>query len=163
MTTTDEILASAPQRSEQLATPELTATPQRKLAVLTCMDARLDPLRMLGLRVGEAHILRNAGALATDDAIRSLSVSQRLLGTQEVLVIMHEQCGLLNASEDDFKAALAESGVLPSWRLGAFDDLEATLAASVARLRASRELPFRETVRGLIYDPDTGALREPSP
>lgn len=160
MAAADDILASASQRAPQLATPTLSAKPKRKLAVLTCMDTRLDPLRMLGLQVGEAHIIRNAGGLATDDAIRSLSISQRVLGTEEILVIMHERCGLLEASEDEFKAVLAAEGTLPSWRLGAFDDLEGTLRASIARLRSSLELASRARVVGLIYDPHTGALRE---
>src|ERR687897_2047959 len=111
------------------------ARPRRKLAVLTCMDARIEPLALLGLEVGDAHIIRNAGGLVTDDAIRSLSASQRLLGTVEIVVVMHEGCGLHGASEDAFAEALRADGVLPTWRLGAFDDVEATLRDSLARLR----------------------------
>ena len=108
--------------------------------MLACMDTRLDLFPMLGLERGDAHIIRNAGGLATDDAIRSLSASQRLLGTEEIVVVMHEGCGLHGASEDEFAQALAADGVLPTWRLGAFDDVEAALRQSLARLRTSREL-----------------------
>jgi carbonic anhydrase len=128
--------------------------------VLACMDTRIDPFPMLGLERGDAHIIRNAGGLATDDAIRSLSVSQRLLGTTEVVVVMHDGCGLHGASEDEFAQALAADGVLPSWRLGAFDDVEATLRHSLLRLRASAELPARDHIRGFVFNPETGALRE---
>jgi carbonic anhydrase len=124
------------------------------------MDTRLDPLTMLGLERGDAHIIRNAGGLATDDAIRSLSASQRLLGTQEVVVVMHEDCGLHGASEDEFKRMLAEDGALPNWRLGSFDDIDATLRDSLARLRRSPELPARDHIRGFVFDPETGTLRE---
>ena len=102
----------------------LPMPPGRKLAVLACMDARLTVEAVLGLRTGDAHVIRNAGGLATDDAIRSLSVSQRLLGTDEVVVVMHDGCGLLGASEDSYARALAADGARPSWRLGAFDDVE---------------------------------------
>jgi carbonic anhydrase len=115
---------------------------------------------MLGLQRGDAHIIRNAGGLVTDDAIRSLSISQRLLGTSEIVVVMHDGCGLHGASEDEFAQALAADGVLPSWRLGAFDDVEETLRHSLARLRSSRELPAREQIRGFVFNPETGELRE---
>ena len=134
--------------------------PKRRLAVLACMDARLDPWSLLHLERGDAHIVRNAGGLVTDDALRSLAISQRLLGTEEVVVVMHEDCGLHGASEDAFRQRLAADGVLPSWRLGAFDDVEATLRHSLARLRAAPELPAREHVRGFVFDPETGQLRE---
>jgi carbonic anhydrase len=128
--------------------------------VLGCMDARLDLFVMLGLARGEAHIIRNAGGLVTDDALRSLSVSQRLLGTEEIVVVMHDGCGLQGASEDRFAEELARDGARPTWRLGAFEDLEVTLREGLARLRASRELLVRDRVRGFIFDPDSGALRE---
>jgi carbonic anhydrase len=124
------------------------------------MDTRLDVLAMLGMEVGDAHIIRNAGGLVTDDAIRSLSASQRLLGTEEIVVVMHDGCGLHGASEDEFTEALAADGVMPNWRLGAFEDVEATLRQSLARLRSSPELPARDHVRGFVFDPETGALRE---
>ena len=134
--------------------------PRRKLAVLACMDARMDVFSLLGLERGDAHIIRNAGGLVTDDAIRSLAASQRLLGTEEIVVLMHDGCGLHGASEDEFGRALADDGVLPTWRLGAFDDIDATLRASLTRLRASSELPARDQIRGFVFDPETGALRE---
>ena len=160
MPNADDMLAVAAERADQLAAPGLSARPRRKVAVLACMDTRLDLFSMLGLQPGDAHIIRNAGGLPTDDAIRSLSASQRLLGTEEIVVVMHEGCGLHGASEDDYRDALAADGVLPTWRLGAFDDLDATLRHSLARLRSSPELPQRDHVRGFVFDPETGALRE---
>jgi carbonic anhydrase len=127
---------------------------------LSCMDTRIDPFPLLGIRRGDAHIVRNAGGLVTDDAIRSLSVSQRLLGTEEIVVVMHEGCGLLGASEEEFSRALAADGATPAWALGAFDDLEATLRQGLVRLRCSPELTSRERIRGLIFDPETGTLRD---
>jgi carbonic anhydrase len=160
MPNADEMLAVAASRADQLAAPGLSPRPRRKVAVLACMDTRIDLFPMLGLERGDAHIIRNAGGLVTDDALRSLSASQRLLGTEEIVVVMHEACGLQGASEDSFAQALAADGVLPTWRLGAFDDIEATLRHSLARLRGSAELPAREHIRGFIFDPETGAMRE---
>lgn len=134
--------------------------PQRRVAVLACMDTRIDLFPMLGLQRGDAHILRNAGGLVTDDVIRSLSVSQRKLGTEDIVVVMHDGCGLHKASEDEFTQALAADGVQPTWRLGAFDDVEATLRRGLARLRSSPELPARGHIRGFVFDPETGTLRE---
>jgi carbonic anhydrase len=115
---------------------------------------------MLGLQRGDAHIIRNAGGLVTDDAIRSLSASQRLLGTEEIVVVMHEGCGLHGASEDEYAQQLRADGVLPTWRLGAFEHLEETLSHSLARLKRSPELIHRDQVRGFIFDPEDGSLRE---
>jgi carbonic anhydrase len=159
MTNADDMLAVAGSRAQELAAPGLSPRPRRKVAVLACMDTRIDLFPMLGLERGDAHIIRNAGGLVTDDAIRSLSASQRLLGTEEIVVVMHDGCGLHGASEDEFAQTLAADGVLPTWRLGAFDDVEATLRHSLARLRSSRELPARDHVRGFIFDPETGTLR----
>ncbi len=160
MPSADEMLAAAAGRAEELAAPGLSPRPRRRVAVLACMDTRLDLFPMLGLQRGDAHIIRNAGGLVTDDAIRSLSASQRLLGTEEVVVVMHDGCGLHGASEDEFAQALAADGVLPTWRLGAFKDVEETLRHSLARLRAAPELVAREHIRGFVFDPETGALRE---
>jgi carbonic anhydrase len=159
MANADEMLAVAASRTRELASPSLSPRPRRKVAVLACMDTRIDLFPMLGLERGDAHIIRNAGGLVTDDAIRSLSASQRLLGTEEVVVVMHDGCGLHGASEDEFADALAADGVLPSWRLGAFDDVEATLRHSLARLRAAPELSARDQIHGFVFDPETGALR----
>ena len=156
----DDMLAAAAARADTLAVPDLDSRPKRKVAVLTCMDARIDPAAMLGLEPGDAHVIRNAGGLVTDDAMRSISASQRLLGTEEIVVVMHRGCGLNGASEDAFAEGLAADGVLPPWRLGAFADLDATLRASLARLRAARELPARDHVRGFVFDPRTGGLEE---
>ncbi len=159
----DEMLDVAAARAEQLAAPGLSPRPRRQVAVLACMDTRIDLFPMLGLERGDAHIIRNAGGLATEDAIRSLSASQRLLGTREIVVVMHEGCGLHGASEDEFAQALAADGALPTWRLGAFEDVEEALRQSLARLRASRELVAREHIRGFIFDPENGSLREVAP
>jgi carbonic anhydrase len=160
MPNADEMLALAAARAQELAAPGLSPRPRRKVAVLACMDTRIDLFPMLGLERGDAHIIRNAGGLVTDDAIRSLSASQRLLGTEEIVVVMHEGCGLCGASEDEFTEALAADGAMPTWRLGAFDDLEATLRTGLIRLRSSPELPARDHIRGFIFDPETGTLRE---
>src|SRR5215213_709003 len=156
----DDMLEVAAARTDELAAPGLDPRPRRRVAVLACMDTRIDLFPMLGLRRGDAHIIRNAGGLVTDDAMRSLTASQRLLGTEEIVVVMHEDCGLHGASEDEFAQALAEDGVLPTWRLGAFDDVDATLRGSLARLRASSELTARDQIRGFVFDPETGTLRE---
>jgi carbonic anhydrase len=160
MANADDMLSVARAHAAQLAAPGLSPKPRRRVAVLACMDTRIDLFPMLGLERGDAHVIRNAGGLATDDAIRSLSASQRLLGTEEIVVVMHQGCGLQGASEDEFAQALAADGVLPTWRLGAFDDIEEALRQSLSRLRSSRELPAREHIRGFIFDPETGALRE---
>src|ERR687883_1363079 len=154
------MLAAAAARADELAAPGLSPRPRRKVAVLACMDTRIDLFPMLGLQRGDAHIIRNAGGLVTDDAIRSLSASQRLLGTEEIVVLMHDGCGLHGASEDEFARALAADGVLPTWRLGAFADVEATLRDSLTRLRSSPELPHRDHVRGFVFNPEDGTLRE---
>jgi carbonic anhydrase len=160
MTNADDMLAAAAGRAEELAARGLDARPRRKVAVLSCMDTRIDLFPMLGIERGDAHIIRNAGGLVTDDAIRSLSASQRLLGTEEIVVVMHDGCGLHGASEDEFAETLASDGVLPSWRLGAFDDVEEMLRRSLARLRSAPELTAREHIRGLVFNPETGELRE---
>lgn len=159
MTNADDMLAVAAARADELAAAGLSPRPRRSIAVLSCMDTRIDLFGMLGLQRGDAHIIRNAGGLVTDDAIRSLAASQRLLGTDEIVVVMHDGCGLCGASEDAFADALAADGVLPTWRLGAFDDVEATLRAGLQRLRSSPELPRRDRVHGFVFDPETGALR----
>ena len=162
MPNADDMLRAAHARAQELAAPGLDPRPRRKVAVLACMDTRIDLFPMLGIERGDAHIIRNAGGLVTDDALRSLSASQRLLGTEEIVVVMHDGCGLHGASEDEFAASLASDGVLPNWRLGAFDDVEATVRHSLARLRAAPELPARDHLRGFVFNPETGALREVS-
>jgi carbonic anhydrase len=148
MPNADDMLSTAAARAAELAAPGLDPRPRRKVAILACMDTRIDLFPMLGLERGDAHIIRNAGGLVTDDAIRSLSASQRLLGTDEIVVVMHDGCGLHGAAEKE---------------LGAFDDLDATLRSSLTRLRASAELPARDQIRGFVFNPETGALREVEP
>lgn len=161
MPNVDQMLSAAATRKAELAAPDMSSTPQRKVAVLTCMDARIEPHAMLGIARGEAHVIRNAGGLVTDDAIRSLSASQRLLGTEEVVVVMHEDCGLCGASEDEFADMLAADGALLGWRLlGAFQDIERALIDGLERLRASPQLSVRDRISGLIFDPRTGSLRD---
>jgi carbonic anhydrase len=160
MSTADEMLAAAAARRQQLARPEMGSEPQRRVAVLACMDTRIDLFATLGLQPGDAHIIRNAGGLVSDDALRSLSASQRLLGTEEVVVVMHEDCGLQKASDESFARQLARDGARPTWRLGAFDDVERALQAGLERLRASAELLHTDRIRGFIFDPRTGELRE---
>ena len=160
MANADDMLATAASRAPDLAAPNLSPRPNRRVAVLACMDTRIDLFPMLGIQRGDAHIIRNAGGLVTDDALRSLSASQRLLGTEEIVVVMHHGCGLHGASEDEFRQALAADGVLPTWRLGTFDDVEATLRHSLARLRSAPELVAHDQIRGFIFDPEDGTLRE---
>jgi carbonic anhydrase len=139
----------------------LPRAPAKKLAVLACMDARLDPRAVLGLAEGDAHVIRNAGGVVTDDAIRSLAISQRLLGTEEIVLIAHTDCGMLDVDGGEFTRALeAETGFEPPWDVGAFDDLEGNVRESIARIKASPFLPRREHVRGLIYDVTNGRVRE---
>lgn len=160
MSEADEMLAAAAARKDELAVPEMGSRPGRKVAVLTCMDTRIEPYMLLGLERGHAHVLRNAGGLVTDDAIRSLAASQRLLGTEEVVVVMHDGCGLCGASEDDFARTLAADGVMEDWRLGAFQDVEDALRRGLERLRTSPVLISRDRIRGFVFDPASGGLRE---
>jgi carbonic anhydrase len=160
MSNVDEILQLARTHVDELAAPGLDPRPRRKVAVLTCMDTRLEIAHIVGIERGDAHIIRNAGGLVTDDAIRSLSISQRLLGTEEVIVIMHEDCGLQGKSEEDLAAALAANGPSPPWRTGAFEDLEKTLEHGLSLLRCSEHLSYRDSIRGLVFDPESGGLRE---
>jgi carbonic anhydrase len=161
MTNAEDMLAHAAACAEDLAAPGLSPRPGRKVAVLACMDTRIDLFPMLGLSRGDAHLLRNAGGLVTDDAIRSLSVSQRKLGTEEVVLVMHDGCGLLGASDEDFASELAADGAAPSWRMGGFADVERALRDGLERLRQSPELLHREHISGFVFDPETGTLRKP--
>jgi len=161
MTNAEDMLAHAAACAEDLAAPGLSPRPGRKVAVLACMDTRIDLFPMLGLRRGDAHLLRNAGGLVTDDAIRSLSVSQRKLGTEEIVVVMHDGCGLLGASDDAFANELAADGAAPTWQMGGFADVEQALRDGLERLRRSPELAHRDHISGFVFDPETGALRKP--
>jgi carbonic anhydrase len=139
----------------------LPRAPARKLAIVACMDARLDPQSVLGLQEGDAHVIRNAGGVVTDDAIRSLALSQRLMGTEEIVLIHHTDCGMLDVDADEFRAAIeVDTGFEPPWDVEAFDDLEGNVRESIARIEASPFIPRRDRVRGLIYDVETRRLRE---
>ena len=137
------------------------ASPTLHIAVVACMDARLDPVAVLGLRPGEAHILRNAGGSVTNDMIRSLAVSQRRLGTRAVMLIHHTGCGMMTLTDDGFRAELQEdAGTAPTFAIESFTDLEADVRQSILRVRQSPFLPHRDQVRGFVYDVDDGSLRE---
>ena len=160
MRNAEQMLQHAAANAERNAAPNLSPRPERQVAVLSCMDARIAVFPLLGLELGDAHIVRNAGGLATEDAIRSLAISQRVLGTEEVIVSCTTSCGLNGASEDDFTRQLADDGAHPSWRMGAFADVEATLRHSLGRLRSAPELIHKDHIRGFVFDPETGTLRE---
>ena len=161
MSVTDELLRNNEAYAASFDKGHLEMPPTKKLAVVACMDARLQPNRILGLEEGEAHVIRNAGGVVTEDVIRSLTISQRLLGTHEILLIHHTDCGMLTFTDDAVKAQIqADVGIRPPFALEAFSDLEAELRQSVARIRTSPFIPYRESVRGFIYDVTTGRLRE---
>ena len=135
--------------------------PSRQVAIVACMDARLDVARLLGMGEGEAHVMRNAGGAVTDDMIRSLAISQRLLGTTEIILIHHTDCGMAKTSEDAFKSVIeAETGIRPPWAVEAFTDVVSDVRQSVARLKASPFIPHKEAIRGLVFDVATGRLDE---
>jgi carbonic anhydrase len=137
------------------------AQPRRKLAVVACMDARLDPTRALGLEQGDAHVIRNAGGIVTDDVLRSLAISQHLLGTEEVVLIQHTDCGLLKVTDEELAERLeAQTGRRPEWRAHAFSDLEASVRDGIERVRANPFVPRTDSVRGFVYEVETGRLRE---
>jgi carbonic anhydrase len=161
MSATDELLRNAEAYAASFDKAERPAKPAKKVAVIACMDARLDPAKLLGLQEGDAHVIRNAGGVVTDDAIRSLAISQRLLGTEEVVVIQHTRCGMLTFTDDEFKRAVEDdTGVTPDWPVETFSDLDDSVRDSVARVQASPFLPHRGAVRGFVYDVETGSLRE---
>jgi carbonic anhydrase len=163
MSQTDRLLENNRAYSEGFDKSDLAAPPSKRVAVLACMDARLIPTRILGLGEGEAHVLRNAGGVVTDDAIRSLAISQNLLGTEEIVLIHHTDCGMLTFTDDEFAAKLEdETGRRPEWPARAFSDLEGNVRDSIARLEASPFIPNKDSIRGFIYDVKTGELREVS-
>jgi carbonic anhydrase len=160
MTATDELLANNERYAESFAGP-LPLPPSRHLAVVACMDARLNVYGILGLQDGEAHVIRNAGGVVTDDEIRSLTISQRLLGTQEIILIHHTHCGMLTFTDDDFKASIQkDTGIKPEWAAEAFADLDEDVRQSIARIKASPFIPHKDSVRGFVFDVATGKLSE---
>jgi carbonic anhydrase len=161
MTVTDELLANAERYAEGFDRGDLPMPPAKHVAVLACMDARLNPYALLGLSEGDAHVIRNAGGVVTDDEIRSLAISQRLLGTDEIILIHHTDCGMLTFRDDDFRRQVQqETGVKPEWAAEAFDDLEDDVRQSIARINTSPFIPKKDAIRGFIYDVRTGRLTE---
>jgi carbonic anhydrase len=162
MTATDELLANNDAYAAAFGGP-LPLPPARQLAVVACMDARLNVYGLLGLQEGEAHVIRNAGGAVTDDTIRSLAISQRLLGTREIILIHHTECGMLTFSDDGFRGAIEEeTGIRPPWAAEAFSDLDEDVRQSVNRINASPFIPVKDSVRGFVFDVGTGRLREVS-
>ena len=160
MSATDELLANN-QRYANGFTGPLPLPPAKGVAVVACMDARLNVYAMLGLEEGQAHVIRNAGGVITDDEIRSLAISQRLLGTREIILIHHTDCGMLTFTDDDFKAAIqADTGIKPAWSAEAFSDLDTDVRQSIARIKASPFIPQMGSVRGCVFDVATGKLNE---
>ncbi|MDO8187642.1 carbonic anhydrase [Conexibacter sp. JD483] len=161
MSVTDELLRSAEDRISDHAHAELDAIPRRRVAVVTCMDPRIDPAALLGLSPGDVHVLRNAGGVVTDDTIRSLAISQRKLGTEEVVLIHHTDCELQELDDDTFRDQIRrETGIKPSWSAEAFHDLDADVRQSIARVEASPFLSQTALVRGFVLDVRSGRLRE---
>jgi carbonic anhydrase len=161
VSTTDELLANNQDYAASFDKGDLPVPPARKIAVVACMDARLNVYGLLGLQEGDAHVIRNAGGVVTDDAIRSLAISQRLLGTEEIVLIHHTGCGMLTFSDDAFRASIEQdTGIRPEWAAEAFSDLDGDVRQSIARVKASPFLPHKESVRGFVYEVETGRLRE---
>lgn len=161
MSVTDELLESNRAYASTFDRGELPRAAARKIVVLTCMDARLDPMAMLGLELGDAHVLRNAGGTVTDDAIRSIMISQRLQQTKEIVIIHHTGCGMLTFSDDELRSQIeADTGLRPPFALESFRDLEGDVRQSIARVKASPFIPDRSSVRGFVYEVESGRLRE---
>ncbi|HEX6205037.1 MAG TPA: carbonic anhydrase [Solirubrobacterales bacterium] len=161
METIDALIANNERFAYSLAERHLDVRPSKQLAIVTCMDSRLDVFAALGLGDGEAHVLRNAGGIITDDVIRSLAISQRRLGTREAMLVHHTDCGMQKITDDGFRMELQETtGVSPSFAIESFQDVEADVRQSILRVRRSVFLPHRDVVRGFVYDVDSHQLRE---
>jgi carbonic anhydrase len=161
MTVTDELLRNNAEYASSFSTGDLPMPPGKHLAVVACMDARLNVYALLGLQEGEAHVIRNAGGVVTEDVIRSLAISQRLLGTNEVILVHHTDCGMLTFTDDQVKADIeADTGLRPHFALEAFSDLERDIRQSIARIKASPFVANKDSVRGFIFDVTTGRLQE---
>jgi carbonic anhydrase len=158
---TDELLRNNEAYAETFDKANLPLPPAKGVAIVACMDARLDIYGMLGLQEGDAHVIRNAGGVITDDEIRSLAISQRLLGTSEIVLIHHTDCGMLTFSDDELKAQIhAEVGLKPHFSMESFSDLEEDVRQSIARIQSSPFIPNKDSVRGFVYEIETGRLRE---
>ena len=161
MSVTDELLSNNEKYAAGFDKADMPAPPRRKVAIVACMDARVVPTEILGLGAGDAHVIRNAGGVITDDEIRSLSISQHALGTEEILLIHHTDCGLLKITDDEFKDKLERStGQRPEWHSGAFQDLETSVRDSIGQVVESPFIPRTDSVRGFVYEVETGRLRE---
>jgi carbonic anhydrase len=161
MSVTDELLANAERYAASFDKGTLPLPPAKPVAVLACMDARLNPYGLFGLSEGDAHVIRNAGGVVTQDGLRSLAISQRLLGTREIVLVHHTDCGMLTFTDDDFRRSIAaDTGVKPTWAAEAFTDLDDDVRQSMARISADPSIPVKDSVRGFVYDVETGRLRE---
>jgi carbonic anhydrase len=161
VSSTDDLLANNEAYAASFDKADLPLPPARKAAVIACMDARLNVYGALGLTEGDAHVIRNAGGVVTDDAIRSLAISQRLLGTEEIILIHHTGCGMLTFTDDQFRSDIEkDTGIKPPWSAEAFGDLDADVRQSIARIKASPFVPNKDSVRGFVYEVETGRLRE---
>jgi carbonic anhydrase len=161
MTVTDDLLRNNAEFAKSFSNGDLPMPPSKALAVVACMDARLNVYALLGLEEGEAHVIRNAGGVVSDDVLRSLVISQRLLGTREVILVHHTDCGMLTFTDDQVKADIeADVGLRPHFALEAFPDLERDIRQSIARIKASPFVPSKDSIRGFIYDVTTGQLQE---
>jgi carbonic anhydrase len=161
MTVTDVLLRNNEAYAASFDHAELPASPGMKIAIVACMDARLDPARALGLNEGDAHVIRNAGGVITDDAIRSLSISQHHLGTEEIILLHHTQCGMQTFSDEEFADARERSrGQRPPWPVGAFTDVEGDLRESINRIKDCPFIPRKDSVRGFVYAVESGRIRE---
>jgi carbonic anhydrase len=161
MSVTDELLENARQYAAAFDKGDLPLPPGKGVAIVACMDARLNPYGLLGLSEGDAHVIRNAGGVITADEIRSLAISQRLLGTKEIILIHHTDCGMLTFTDDEFRAQVqADTGVKPEWAAEAFPDLDDDVRQSIARIKASPFIPDKSSVRGFVYDVKSGGLTE---
>ena len=161
MSTTDELLKNNERFAQSFDKGDLPLPPAKRIAIVACMDARLNPYPILGLQLGDAHVIRNAGGVITDDEIRSLAISQHLLGTEEIMLIHHTDCGMLTFNDREFADKLeAETGQRPPWEARSFRDLELDVRDSIRRIKESPYIPRKDSVRGFVYDTKTGELRE---
>jgi len=163
MSATEEFLVNNESYAENFTKDGQPMPPAKKVSIVACMDARIETGRLLGLEEGDAHVIRNAGGVVTDDVIRSLAISQRLLGTQEIILIHHTDCGMLTFKDDEVKAQIeADTGLRPPFALEAFSDLEDDVRQSIRRIQASPFVPHKDEIRGFVYDVETGRLNEVS-
>src|ERR687885_1058949 len=161
MSVTDDLLQNNERYAEAFDKGDLPVPPGKQVAVVACMDARLNVYGMLGLEEGDAHVIRNAGGGITDDEIRSLMISQRLLGTREIILIHHTDCGMLTFTDDELRQQIhEEAGIKPHFPMESFSNLEEDVRQSIARIQASPFIPYKESVRGFVYEVETGRLRE---